>query len=315
MLNGSHLAEFIRQLCRPKSGGTKMNTKIVRILLVVGVVAVALLVTFGFVSRADTPAKGNNIFNLKAPPFVRTANAAATRALSGTSFLQDEAGISAYTQTVGTIDLSIVRTVFRTIEHETTQYIIGSVELPDYPEGDDVHVYVHRDGWVVAYYLAQDPAAKIMDLRHYDGVRITNTKLENAMNKVLSAVGAIPFSASYYDFRYPNATNLMLIAEAYDTDDSFQLKLPNEFTFYERAWAHALAGGNAGYGGACSTLTLDSNTISSLDSCCGGWVLANGSLTPVQLPPGAFHTITVTLGCNRPQYGFGGVTLIYREVP
>ncbi len=59
----------------------------------------------------------------------------------------------------GHVSLS-VRNRFRTIEAETNDYIIGSVDLQDYPEQFDTHVYIHRDGWFMAYYLAADPAVQ-----------------------------------------------------------------------------------------------------------------------------------------------------------
>ena len=69
-------------------------------------------------------------------------------------FPQDEAGISAYFKSASPIALADVRGVFRVIEVETADYIIGSVPVPDYRGEYDAHVYVHREGWFVAYYLA-----------------------------------------------------------------------------------------------------------------------------------------------------------------
>ena len=83
-------------------------------------------------------AKGPTSLTLKAPPFVSVAKAADAAV---TSTISDEAGISAYFQTPSPITLSSVRGKFRTIELETTDYIIGSVPLKDYPESYDVHVY------------------------------------------------------------------------------------------------------------------------------------------------------------------------------
>ena len=47
------------------------------------------------------------------------------------SFLDDEAGISAYFDASATIDLNDVRSLFRTIEVETADYIIGSIPVSD----------------------------------------------------------------------------------------------------------------------------------------------------------------------------------------
>jgi len=249
--------------------------------------------------------------SLNVPPFVSVANAAPAYQ-TGTLFLEDEAGVSAYTQIPWAIDLPTVRDLFRTIEYETDQYIIGSVELADYPESHDAHVYVHTDGWVVAYYLAEDPTGKIMDLRHYNGIEITSTKLENALNVICSVVGAVPFEANYYDFRYPNATDIMLIQEYCSSDegDSFDIQLPNDFTFYERAWAHAYHDGTCCYGGQ-SSLFLDGNLLNSFDGLYT-WFFAYGNLTSAQLYPGSFHTFQID---KYDGDAYGGITLIYQEGP
>ncbi len=83
------------------------------------------------------------------------------------SFLEKEAGISAYTNLNQKIDLVKVKTAFRTVEKETSTYIVGSVPVPGYDEDSwkewpDVHCFVHKDGWIVAYYLADVPTSKIM---------------------------------------------------------------------------------------------------------------------------------------------------------
>ncbi|MFW0860251.1 MAG: hypothetical protein AAGB97_08910 [Dehalococcoidia bacterium] len=51
--------------------------------------------------------------------------------------------------------------------------------MPDLPEADDVHVYVHEDGWIVAYYLKRHPVAKIIDWNN-----LAVTKLEQALGMI-----------------------------------------------------------------------------------------------------------------------------------
>lgn len=276
-------------------------------LFVLGAMAI-LLLAFGYVSQSDKPLARGNVITLQRPAFVNVAHAETDEVAS---FIEDEAGITAYLQTVNPINLTTVREAFRTIEYETAEYLIGSVELPDYPESHDVHVYVHVDGWVVAYYLAADPTGKIMDLRHYDGVSITTTKLEIAMGKVLILIGVASFDASYYDFRYPNATNLMLIAE-YNEDNqnnTFDVQLPSSFTFYERSWSHAFKTSGSD---KRAYLYLNGNLISTLYGN-PPWVFAQGSLTAAQLPPGLFHNFEITRvgGYN----DACGIALTYQEGP
>lgn len=281
----------------------------------------AVLLSLAGSPQAPESNSGGKGIALSVPPFVQVASAAAAYQ-SGTSFLEDEAGIAAYTQTPGSIDLPVVRDVFRAIERETAQYIIGSVGIPDYTENYDPHVYVHTDGWVVAYYLAPDPASMVIDLLHYDGVAFTSNMLEDAMSQILEAVFVYTFEASYYDFRYPNATNLMLIAEAIDFsgDDSFELDLPSDFTYYERSWSHALydthSPGCYDHYSSHSTLYTNDVSINSLTAR-DEWQLAYSSLTPAQLPPGVSNTIRVSLDIGRCSEGtkaFGGFALVYQEV-
>jgi hypothetical protein len=294
-----------------------MNKRIHRLLLVAGV-AFALLAAFGLVNEHSTSSSADHVLDLQVPPFVNVARA---ETVSATSVIAEEAGIAAYTQAPWAIDLSAVRGEFRTIERETAEYIIGSVGIPDYSEDHDPHVYVHTDGWVLAYYLATEPASYIMDLRHYDGITIGTTKLEDAMHEILSAIGVVSFEATFYDFRYPNATNMMLIAEAiysggynYEGDESFNVYLPIEFTYYDRSWSHAQHSECLGV----STLYVDEASVSSLSGGCpGGWKLAYEGLTTAQLPPGVSHTIRINLDKYEDQDvdAFAGIALVYREVP
>jgi len=278
-----------------------MNMKSVRKPLLVGVVVVVLLLAFGLVNEPSAPANGGSVFSLRAPPFVAVARAETS---SIASSIEDEAGISAYFQASTSINLADVRDVFRTIETETADYIIGSVPVMNYPESEDVHVYVHKDGWILAYYLAADPVGKIFDWRVYHDTGRTNitTKLENTLAIVASEAG-VPFpGGTYYDFLYPNATHLMLIVEwAYYGADSCEVKLPGTFAYYERSWS--LGATDDG------SYKLDGVTVQSL-SWVGVIQTRQGTLTAAQLLPDQFHTIEVWASWNATAYG--GLALVYR---
>ncbi len=281
-----------------------MNTKSIRKPLLAGVVAIVLLLTFGLVTKPRAPANGDDVLSLQAPPFVGVARA---DAFSDASIIEDEAGISAYFQASTSISLADVRDVFRTIEAETADYIIGSVPVANYPESEDVHVYVHKDGWILAYYLAADPVGKVFDWRVYHDTGRTDitTKIENTLAVVASEVG-VPFpGATYYDFRYPNATHLMLIAEWLSDDgtDSFEVNLPASFAYYERSWSLATSYPDAKY-------NLDGVTIKSCSY--GVWQTYQGTLTAAQLLPDRFHTVEVVF-VRYSGYVYGGLALVYRE--
>jgi hypothetical protein len=283
-----------------------MNNKSIRRPLLVAGGVVVLLAAFGLLSKPNSPARTENILSLQVPPFVGVVRA---ETLSATSVITEEAGMSAYFQASTGINLNDVRDVFRTIETETADYIIGSVPVTNYDESQDVHVYVHTDGWILTYYLAEDPVGKIFDWRAYhDGGRTSiSTKLENTIAVVASAAG-VPFSsATYYDFRYPNASHLMLIVEwIYDYGtDSFQVELPGSFAYYERSWSLGTVNGAGCY-------KLDGATIQGhIDS---PWQISEGTLTAVQMSPDQFHTVEVdtcySSHCGRDCYG--GLALVYR---
>jgi len=224
---------------------------------------------------------------------------------NGTNFLQQEAGISVYTNSGQTIDINTVKSIFRTIEYQTTDYVIGSVALPNYPETEDVHVYVHKSGWIVAYYLREEPAAKIVDWNNYGtDEKIKGTKLEDGLGIVCSIAGVPIGNPQYYDFKYPNANKLMIVVDAaweVNETDTFNIKLPSSFTFYEYSYSHCHRN-DAGP----SDMYLDENEIDHI----GGYGTHYGLLSAAQLPANIFHTVKVNHW-----YGpsFDAIVLIYSE--
>ena len=191
---------------------------------------------------------GNSVISLEVPSFFSIASAGGGGAVAtqeGTAFLEDEAGVSAYVNTSQSIDLSKAELCYRNIEYNCSDYILGSVELPDLPEDEDVHVYVSADGWIVAYYLKEEPASKIMQWIGYDGGEITTTKLEDAISKMCTGI-EIPYQQiknhlKYYDFSYPDANGLMIIVDSMDVPgtDTFEFKIPGDYTVYKASWSHS----------------------------------------------------------------------------
>ena len=177
---------------------------------------------------------------LSPPPFI--AEAAETGAKA---FPEDEAGISAYVNIGKSIDLSKVKDKLKSIEAYGEDYIIGVLDLSS-PEPLDPHVYIHRDGWIMAYYTKNDPASKVIDLAKYED-NIPKTTLEEAIEEICSYL-FIPYSSvedeiGWYDFRYPDAKHLMVIVEvtidwAAYAEDYFTLEIPDGLLLYEASWCH-----------------------------------------------------------------------------
>jgi len=225
----------------------------------------------------------SNTLSLIRPPFVSAAAA-------GTHFLNEEAGIAAYTKLAHELDLAKAATGFATIEYQTSEYIIGSVRVPGYGTTHDVHAYVHVDGWILAYYLKQEPTAKI-----FSWSNVGTTKLELGIAALCDAAG-MPFpSATYYDFRYPHAQKMMIII---DYASSFRIRIPGSFSVYTRSYSIYTSSGYYE-----TSLHIDGVKIA------GTWGTSIGTITPTQLSPDEFHTITVS-GDRSPRVA---IVLAYRE--
>lgn len=297
----------------------KFSLKVLALSIAIMLVTSSVVV-YSAINKEEALAEGggSNTFPLTAPPFIAVAGAAEAEggggggvAAAGTSYLEDEAGISAYTNVEETIDLEDAKTAFRTIEHETTEYIIGSVPLPGYAESEDIHAYVHTDGWVVAYYLdrPENPASKIVDWVHYStDERITGTKLESGVSVVCNAAGVPVRDLKYYDFRYTNANRLMIVADALWSSgtDTFNMKLPSAYSFYERSFSHYFDEGTTS---PYSRMYVDDNEISYLASDGTNY----GLLTSTQLSLDTFHSIKIYVYYDT-EKACDAIVLVYREV-
>jgi hypothetical protein len=214
-------------------------------------------------------------------------SAAAEDVAAGASIVEQEAGISAYFKADTTIDLNLARTAFRTIEDEGAEYLIGSVAVPDHDEGSDVHVYLHKDGWFLAYYLKTDYAAKIVNFQAMNSPTLI-TKFETVLTLVADAAGLSAKPLTYYEFRYPNANRILYVYEDDDNGDDFQIKLPSTFTYFERS-----------VNCSCDRMTLNDTG------------LHRGVIPATALLPDVFHTFRV----NDSTYNFYrmAVIILYRE--
>ena len=145
--------------------------------------------------------------------------------------VQDEAGIAAYYKAPNQLNLELIRPLFNSIELESADYILGSISVPSYAEHFDTHVYVRRDGWIMAYYLASAPTSKMIDTTAQN---LDNSKLKTVMNNVVVTGGA-PFGAvTYYNFNSPNATHMLLVGEEIE---EFTITMPSNYAYYELSWA------------------------------------------------------------------------------
>jgi len=128
---------------------------------------------------------------------------------------------------------------------------------------------------------------------------------------VCTAAGVPIRDPKYYDFRYPNADKLMIIADAQWTEgtDTFKIKLPSDFVFYARSYSHYA------YDSDGSTIKIDENDISSIGYCRDYSVTNYGQLSPTQLSLDTFHTVSLWHGEGYWTTGeaFDAIVLVYRE--
>lgn len=202
------------------------------------------ILTVGIVSGRKSSVSSNGGIALQRPYFVDIVKADSDVTQNGFDIgehLDEEAGISTYYQTPDVIDLDLIRDLFTTIEIETSEYILGSVDAPDYAEVYDAHVYVHVSGWVLVYYPNTDPASKIVNVRAQS---VDTTIIEIILQSVVGAAGYGITDITYYDFRYPNATNMMLVGEALSGDNWFTIELPVDYAYQERSWSLWDGGGS-----------------------------------------------------------------------
>ena len=163
-------------------------------------------------------------------------------ASAAVDFPADEAGIAAYVKASTSIDLNDTKSAFASIERETADYIIGTVALTYHSEQEYPHVYVNTDGWIVAYYPDDRPSSWIFPWADYAGGALSSTTLSKAVGTVTTAVGGTTNGLKYYDFRYPDATNMMIIIESVTSStDYFYVTIPTTFSTYAVDWSHYAA--------------------------------------------------------------------------
>jgi hypothetical protein len=243
------------------------------VLGVLIVVAITAVTTGNLGSGKQALSYTGQKLTLIRPPFMQSAQASMPQDIA--AMLDQEAGISAWMLSPSPINLTNAANAFRVIELQTSDYIIGSVNLVNYTEHYDVHAYVHKDGWILAYYLRQDPVAKMVSIKEQN---IISTNLSSIIGTIAS-FGGVPLSTiNYYDFRYTNAEYILLVYENYADGRDFTINMPTTFAYFERS--------------------VSSNRRVWLNGTDLGVDLYDGNygykaISAAQMPPGVIHTILV----------------------
>lgn len=162
----------------------------------------------------------------------------AGNASAAVDFPADDAGIAAYVKASSSIDLNDTKSAFASIERETADYIIGTVDITWYSEQDRPHVYVSKDGWIVAYYPKDKSAGWIFPWYEYADGALSSTTLSKALGIVANSVGGTTNGLKYYDFRNPDASKMMIIIESTTGTEFYKLTVPTSYSLYAVDWSH-----------------------------------------------------------------------------
>jgi hypothetical protein len=258
----------------------KKKTVVHRLLLVSLLVVVAGLALVALSDRTPA-AQARYEVELQAPPFLEEQNTEDDlQQFDIGEYLDDEAGISAWYGPTSAIDLNVVRSQFQVIELETADYIIGSVSVPGYNDYWDPHVYVHTDGWILAYYLNTELTGRIVDVL---GQTIDSTLLENTVATIAGVAGVPYTGATLYDFRYPSATHMLFVAEDGADGTIYTIQMPTSYAYMERGWAKWNSNGYC-------TFTIDGVQ---LEVVVKNSRMCIGPVTYAQLDPGVTHVVDV----------------------
>jgi hypothetical protein len=287
-------------------------------ITIVGLILVSVLIVgfLGMYFDSWNNNRGRDVSNQAEQAFLFVKPALA-QSMSTLTFLDEEAGISAYVNINRTIDLALARTAYRgDPEKETSDYLVGSVNV-SLSENDDVHCFVHKTGWIVTYYGNNTPLSKIVDWDLWSQTtgKLTKNRLQVGLEKMTNTLGVPLPSPSYYDFQYPSANKCMVILETLvgSGEDSFNVTIPYDLIVYERSWSHyartTISGWNAAYH---SYSKIDGITINSISGVSDP-VTKCGTLIVTQLLPGASHVVSVSYEYDN-SYLYGVcVALVYQE--
>jgi hypothetical protein len=180
------------------------------------------------------------------------------------AFPQDQAGIAAYVKLTGVNQTSFDTALddfFDSTEPSGDTYMIGvkGYLVDDQPYDPyaynkiDIHFYLGVDGWLAAYLLKDDPAAKIVNWR--PGAELKNTLLEIALEDAIAKLGAAPIGEiKYHDFSAPASSKMTLAKESSPANDQDSGGNPinyNEFSAMMKGTLNRFSWSVEGVGTSC----------------------------------------------------------------
>jgi hypothetical protein len=214
-----------------KSSGFKVIAVVALIAAVV--VVLSPIIRRGTDTQPVAAGQGPLVISLAPPAFAQTA---------GLKFPANEVGISAYVNVGTTVDLAKAQRFFSAIEDATDTYVIGTVPLVGSGEDMWPHVYISKDGWLMAYYPSSEPSSKLFEWYGYQRDVVGTTTLRDALMALGSNLSLdlskIDTDIAYFHFKYPDATKLLIAVDTVaSTGDEFRYTLPSGIVLYDAAWS------------------------------------------------------------------------------
>jgi hypothetical protein len=212
------------------------------------------------------------------------------------TYLDQEAGMAIYVNTTGPLNLDTAKNAMvGDPENMTADYVIGSLKWGTISSDDYPHCLVHKDGWIVVYYLKINLAipsttgwiGKIIDWSDVSQVSlpITNNLLYDGLYYIATqTLGKSITNAKYYHFQYPAATKLLFAIKhgANGVIANFTINIPDTVTIDERSWSCFSSGADYSF-------KIDTNQISTG----GGRHYGGLEITEDILTLNVFHTISI----------------------
>lgn len=187
------------------------------------------------------------------------------------AFPKHAAGVSAWVKLERAIKIDeTLSKIFYRIKDVSDSHILGTVEVSDYVRTAYPHLYVDIQGWIVAFFLASEPAASIIlwlgDV--YNPQPRIKTTLETALEKVAAALQFPLPKPTFYDFRYPKANNMLILLRVFPAPDTkvMYIKFPLPYKIYQLSFNHYAANINCAfdYQWFESSLAIDGTLVSKL---------------------------------------------------
>ena len=277
-----------------------MSRRAAKFLIVGGILAIGLLGGL-FIGRSSSEGpdidSANSSFSLVVPAFAQ--------GIPADQFPMNEAGISAYVNANEGIDLGKARTLFKGVEADTGNYIVGTLELPGHTEEMWPHVWIDKSGWILAYYPKTEPTSRIMQWYGYQRDVIGTTTLRDTLIQICQklAIGLSNLDADmhYYHFQYPEATKILIAVDTASGNDTFKFTVPSGITLYDTAWSHYGAGVSGGY--PWTESKIDSARLYRGGH---GTYIACGTVEGQYLTPGTPHIVAIERGG-----GWAGIAIIF----